>query len=215
MNSYWGTDLQAVGDALRAAFDTFGYPLTFFGALLENTVFLGLILPGGSMVLASAAYARLGDLQWPAVLLLGWTGMVLGNCIDYWLGRKALRPLLDRFGRRRQFIRSHVRARRFLARHGIWAIAAGHFLGHVRSFIAIAAGSSRFPFPRYLVLEVPAALAWNLLYCSLGYLLAARLDVVRTVFERIGLFGAIGIGLAVVALLAVRRARLASANAIS
>lgn len=202
-----GIDLQGIGDLLRAAFDDFGYPLTFVGALLENTVLLGLILPVGGMVLASAAYARLGELQWPIVLLLGWLGMVIGNCFDYWLGRRALRPLLDWFGGHRSFIHHFERARTFLDRHGVWAIATGHFLGHLRSFIAIAAGSSRFPFGRYLAFELAAALAWNLLYCTLGYVLAENLDTVRKVFERIGLFGLAALALALLVFVLVRRFR--------
>jgi len=207
VNLPFNIDPSAVGEFLRVTFNEFGYPLAFFGAMLENTLLLGLVLPGGSVLLGAAAYARLGDLQWPIVLVLGWLGMTTGNSIDYWLGRKALRPLLERFGGSKSFSEHFDRARRFLDRHGVWAIASGHFLGHLRSFIALAAGSSRFPFPRYLAFELAAAFLWNVIYCSLGYLLASHLDTVRLVFARIGVVGVLGIALAIAAVAVWRRLR--------
>jgi membrane protein DedA with SNARE-associated domain len=210
-----GAFAQAVGDFLEAAFDSYGYPLTLLGALVENTFLLGAVLPGGTIILAAAAYAKIGSLQWPVVVLLGWAGMVLGNSVDYWVGRKAFRPLIKRFDKKRGFRQNLVRARAFLNRYGPWAVLAGHFLGHLRSFVAITAGSSRFPFGRYLLFEAGAALAWNLLYCSLGYLLASHLDTLRKVIERTGLAGMAAIGVAVVLIWLIRRrqARVRQADA--
>jgi membrane-associated protein len=85
----------------------------------------------------------------------------------------------------------------------------------LRSFVAITAGSSRFPFGRYLLFEAGAALAWNLLYCGLGYLLASHLDTLRKVIERTGLAGMAAIGVAVVLIWLIRRrqARVRQADA--
>jgi membrane protein DedA with SNARE-associated domain len=47
--------------------------------LLENTALLGLVLPGGSLVLLRAVYAQQGAMTRPLVLVLGWLGMVLGT----------------------------------------------------------------------------------------------------------------------------------------
>ena len=47
-------DLHHVVDALRAAYDTWGYPIVLIGVLVEITALtalLGLVLPGGSLVL--------------------------------------------------------------------------------------------------------------------------------------------------------------------
>ena len=67
-------DLHHVVDALRAAYGTWGYPLVLVGALLENTALLGLVLPGGSLVLLGAVYAQQGVLALPLVLVLGTLG---------------------------------------------------------------------------------------------------------------------------------------------
>ena len=189
-------DLHHVVDALRAAYDTWGYPIVLLGALLENTALLGLILPGGSLVLLGAVYAQQGVLALPLVLLLGWLGMVLGTSLDYAVGRWALRSTL---GHTRLMARLEPKlgeAERFLERHGAWAFLLAHFIGHVRSFVAITAGTSRLPYRRFLVYEGSAALAWNLVWIVAGYMVGEHLAF----FERV--MGSAGLTLMLVAVAA-------------
>jgi membrane-associated protein len=189
------TPWRDVGAWLQNAFDSFGYPLTFLGALLENTT-LGVMLPGGTVILLAAAYARLGSLSWPLVVAAGWAGMVTGSSLDYWLGRKGIRPLLSHLPGRQRHARGLDQAHEFLTRYGAIAILLAHSLGHMRGFVALAAGSSRLPYPTYLRYEVPGALAWCLLYTSLGYFMASNLDGLETIIQRAGMAAA---GLLVVA----------------
>jgi membrane protein DedA with SNARE-associated domain len=180
-------DLHHVVDALRPAYGTWGYPLVLLGALLENTALLGLILPGGSLVLLGAVYAQQGILALPLVLLLGWLGTVLGTSLDYAFGRWALRTTL---GQTRLMVRLEPKlgeAERFLERHGAWALLLAHFIGHVRSFVAITAGTSRLPYPRFFVYEGSAALAWNLVWIVAGYMVGEHLAFLERVMGGAGL----------------------------
>ena len=180
-------DLSHVIDALRAAYDTWGYPLVLLGALLENTALLGLVLPGGSLVLLGAVYAQQGVLAWPLVLVLGWLGMVLGTSLDYAFGRWALRATL---GQTRLMARLEPKlgdAERFLERHGAWAFLLAHFIGHIRSFVALTAGTSRLPYRRFLRYEALAALAWNLVWVMAGYLVGAHLEFLQRLMSGAGL----------------------------
>jgi membrane protein DedA with SNARE-associated domain len=172
-------DLQHAVDALRAAYGTWGYPLVLFGALLENTALFGLVLPGGSLVLLGAAYAQQGVLALPLVLLLGWLGMVLGTSLDYAFGRWGLRSTLGQTWLMVRLDPKLVRAERFLERHGAWALLLAHFIGHVRSFVAITAGTSRLPYRRFVVYEGMAALAWNLVWVIAGYVVGENLGFLQ------------------------------------
>ena len=172
-------DPQQIMKTLRAAYSTWGYPLVLLGALLENTALLGLVLPGGSLVLLGAVYAQQGVLARPLVLLLGWLGMVLGTSLDYAVGRWALRATL---GQARLMARLEPKlgdAERFLERHGAWAFLLAHFVGHVRSFVALTAGTSRLPYRRFLRYEALAALVWNLVWVLAGYLVGAHLEFLQ------------------------------------
>lgn len=180
------TDVEALVSWLRPLYDGWGYLIVLLGAYAENTIFLGLFFPGGTMVLLGAFYSRLGTLAWPAVLLLATAGTVSGVATDYLLGRLAWDGVLAPTPLGRHASPHISKARDFLARHGAWAVLLGHFAGQTRTALALAAGTSRFGLRRYLALEVPAALAYNLLYCALGYLLAEKLDVVEWLLGRVG-----------------------------
>ena len=189
-------DPQQIMETLRAAYSTWGYPLVLLGALLENTALLGLVLPGGSLVLLGAIYAQRGAMALPLVLVLGWLGMVLGTSLDYALGRWGLHSTLGRTRLMARLEPKLAAARRFLARHGAWALVLAHFIGHVRSFVAITAGASRLPYRRFLLYEGIAALAWNLVWVTAGYLVGEHLDALQR------LVGGTGLALVVLALVA-------------
>ena len=189
-------DPQQIMETLRAAYSTWGYPLVLLGALLENTALLGLVLPGGSLVLLGAIYAQRGAMALPLVLVLGWLGMVLGTSLDYALGRWGLHATLGRTRLMARLEPKLAAAQRFLARHGAWALVLAHFIGHVRSFVAITAGASRLPYRRFLFYEGIAALAWNLVWVTAGYLVGEHLDALQR------LVGGTGLALVVLALVA-------------
>ena len=85
--------IHALIDWLGSLYDQYGYLIVFLGALGENTAFLGLILPGGTLALLGAFYARAGTLNIGWVIFFAWIGTVLGYHVDYLVGRFLLGPL--------------------------------------------------------------------------------------------------------------------------
>jgi len=166
-------------DLLRGAYGAWGYPIILAGALLENTALLGLVLPGGSLVLLGAVYAQQGVLSLPLVVACGWIGMILGTSADFALGRWGVRSSLWRTHGQARLEPKLAEAGRFLVRHGVWALLVAHFIGHVRSFVAITAGMSRLPYRRFLFYEAIAALAWNLVWVLAGYLVGTNLGLLQ------------------------------------
>jgi membrane-associated protein len=200
-------DLHGLFEALRTAYGAWGYPLVLAGALLENTVLLGLLLPGGSLVLLGAVYAQQGMLSLPLVLVLGWLGMVLGTSIDYALGRWALHNVLCRANLAARLEPKFADARRFLMRHGAWALVVAHFVGHLRSFVAITAGMGRLPYRRFLCYEAVAAMAWNLIWVLAGYALGDKLDRLQRLMGGAGLAVLCAIAIGLIAARVVARLR--------
>lgn len=179
-------------DFVKQQYATFGYLIVFLGAYFENTIFLGLILPGGSLVLLGAIYSSEGTMFLPLVILLGWLGMFLGNSTDFWLGRAGVIRLIEKT-RFKDKLAPHLEtARKFLDKRGGWAIFFSHFIGHIRSFVAITAGTTRFPYSRFARYELLAALIWNIGYCLAGFFFAESIKKIE------GLFSGVGIGLVVV-----------------
>jgi membrane protein DedA with SNARE-associated domain len=177
--------------ALETLYDKYGYLIVFLGTLGENTALLGLLLPGNSLALLGAFYARLGTLQLGWVIFFAWLGTVIGYHIDYLLGRYALAYLMTRWGKtalgRRLRLAGHIRlAQKMLYKHGGKAILISHVVGHLRSFVALSAGITRMKYHQFLLFEAIAALLWNTAFSLLGYLVAVNFDLVERIIGQTG-----------------------------
>lgn len=197
-------------EALGRLYDQYGYLIVFLGALGENTAFLGLVLPGGTLALLGAFYARQGTLNLGWVIAFAWIGTVLGYSTDYLLGRFVLARAApawaaSRIGRRMRLAGRLRLARVFLARHGGKAILLSHAVGHLRSFVALTAGMTRMRYPRFLAFELVAALLWTTAFCLLGYAVGAEWSRLQALIERAGWGIAAALALAYVAWRVVRR----------
>jgi membrane protein DedA with SNARE-associated domain len=172
-------------------YNHYGYLAVFLGTLGENTVFLGLLLPGNSLALLGAVYARLGTLNLGWVIFLASLGTILGYHIDYLFGRFALahvagRWSTSRLGRRIRLAGRLRLAHMLITKHGGKAILISHLLGQLRSFVALSAGMTRMNYLRFLTYELVAASLWNTAFCLLGYFLAAEVDRLQVLINRAG-----------------------------
>jgi membrane protein DedA with SNARE-associated domain len=171
-----------------------GYPLVLVAAALENTLLVTFFFPGGTMVLLGGVYARLGALELPWVILVGWAGTFLGASFDYWVGRVGEREPFARVLARRELQGPLARAGAMLARYGLLALVGGHFIGQIRSLVAVAAGLTGLPYRRFALFEAPAALLWSTAYGVGGYLLADQLPLFEQIMSRFGWAVALAVG---------------------
>jgi membrane protein DedA with SNARE-associated domain len=172
-------------EMLGGFYGAWGYPLVLVAAALENTFLVTFIFPGGTMVLLGGIYARLGQLELPYVILVGWIGTFIGASIDYGLGRwgqRLLRPVLSR----PDVASGMARVAVMLRRYGMLALLAGHFVGPIRSLVALSAGMARMEYWRFALYEAPAALVWATVYGIGGYLLADQIATLEVVMDRFG-----------------------------
>jgi membrane protein DedA with SNARE-associated domain len=171
-----------------------GYPLVLAAAALENTLLVTFFFPGGTMVLLGGVYARLGALELPLVILVGWIGTFLGASFDYWVGRVGEQGPFARVLARRELQGPLVRAGAMLARYGMLALLGGHFISQIRSLVAVAAGLTGLSYRRFALYEAPAALVWATAYGIGGYLLADQLPRFEEIMNRFGWVLAMAIG---------------------
>lgn len=175
-----------------------GYWLAFFAAFLETTIGIGLFLPGSTVILILGALAArgpldLGDLIWFAVL-----GAILGDNLNYTLGRKyGAKWLESGFW----FLKpQHIeKARSFMDAHGAKSVFLGRFIPSVKEIVPFIAGSVRMRKKTFLLWNVLGAIGWGLQWVLAGYIFAHSLGVAELWLSRTGLFFAFA--LAVFALL--------------
>jgi undecaprenyl-diphosphatase len=173
-----------------------GYPLLFALVAAESA---GAFVPGETALIVAGALAAQGRLELPLVVLVAATAAIVGDNVGYSLGRRGLRPLLDRPGRwsaRRQ--RLIVRGEAYFRRYGAATVFVGRWLPGLRVFASWLAGADRMPWPRFLLWNALGGVAWAITIGTAGYLIG------RSVSGSLGLIGIAGLALVTAAYLVFR-----------
>jgi membrane protein DedA with SNARE-associated domain/membrane-associated phospholipid phosphatase len=167
-------------------FTTYGYPIVFFGVMLENA---GIPLPGETILLAAGFFASHGHFSLPLVILIAAAGAVVGDNLGYLAGRRLGRPFVERYGRYFWLTPGRIEAgEEFFERHGNKAILIARFVTGLRVFAAIFAGISRMPWRTFLIYNASGALLWATAISSLGYLFGNSWQLLEKWVGRAGLF---------------------------
>jgi len=167
---------------------SWGYVVVFLGAALESSAFLGLLVPGESLVIVSGALAAAGLFELPTLIAVVSAGAVLGDSIGYEMGRHLGRPWLLRRGARLGFHRDRIEAvDAFFERHGGKAVLIGRFVGFLRALAPFVAGSARMPYARFLAYNVAGAIPWTVACVFLGYFLGETWPIAEKWVGRAGL----------------------------
>lgn len=150
-----------------AALGGWRYAVAFLGMFCETSLFVGLLVPGDTIVLFVATANR-DALEWLLVLLSVIAGSLGGESVGFAIGR-LLGPRL-RSGRLGRRIGEHrlLRADRLLERRGGVAIFVSRFLPVMHALVPVTVGASAYPYRRFLAWSAPACLLWALVYVSVG-----------------------------------------------
>ncbi|MFF8360097.1 DedA family protein [Streptomyces chartreusis] len=201
-------------DALIEAAGWWSYVVVFAVTAGETSAFIGLLLPGETLILLAAAIAGRGDLDVVVLAAVVVAGSVTGDNLGYALGHwYERRPSAERMRRRVRPGSQIARAESFLLRHGAAAVFTGRFVGFARTVIPFAAGAAGMPYRRFAAYSAFASLVWGIGNVLVGYFLgSAAGELLHTV----GLTGAAAVlATAVMFLIAMhirRRRRKAAAD---
>lgn len=164
-----------------------GYWIAFFAALLETTIGIGLFLPGSTIILflgalSARGYLDTGDLLWFAVL-----GAILGDNINYYLGRRYGAKWLEKGF---WFLKSnHIKkARYFMDAHGAKSVFLGRFIPSVKEVVPFIAGSVKMNKRTFMLWNFLGAVGWGFEWVLAGYIFAQSLNVAELWLSRAGLF---------------------------
>jgi membrane protein DedA with SNARE-associated domain len=150
-----------------------------YGApILGAVVFLGALgipFPATIIVIAVGAFCRQGFLSWPFTGLIALTCVVLGDCLSYAMGFYAREPVLRRFRDSNKWLQ----AENMFQRWGGMSILLTRFLiTGIAVPVNLLAGTSYFPFRRFLVYDLFGQAIWIFGYGGLGYLFGTEWEAV-------------------------------------
>lgn len=144
----------------------FGYSTLFLGLALE---YLGLPIPGESILLVGGLLAGQGYLRLNVALPLALVAVVAADSVWFWLGRRRGSGVVRTVCRfTRNSSRCVSRVERTYQRLGLASILFGKFLPGIRQLIPALAGTFRVPYPLFCLLDVVGTSAWVLVFWMVG-----------------------------------------------
>src|SRR5436190_4161159 len=148
-------------------------------------------LPGDSLLFAAGALAATGTMTLPLVLGLIATAAVLGNSVNYAIGR-AIGPRVFAAGegtglQSKLLNRKHLdHAHEFFEKHGAMAVISSRFAPIIRTFVPFVAGVARMPAPKFLIYNLVGGILWTALCVGAGYAFG-NVPVVKNNFSIVAL----------------------------
>jgi membrane-associated protein len=163
------------------------YGLLFAIIFAETGLVVTPFLPGDSLLFAAGAIAGTGMLDVRLLIVLLFLASVLGDAVNYSVGRyigpRVFRPegrkgRLERLLNPRHLERTHE----FFERHGGKAVVMARFVPIVRTFIPFVAGAGAMTYSSFAFYNIFGGALWVVVCVGAGYLFGA-IPIVKDNFE--------------------------------
>jgi membrane protein DedA with SNARE-associated domain len=172
-------DPKAIIDDIAQALGPWTYALVGVLAYLETAAFVGLVAPGETVVIAGGVIAGQGEIDLIPLIGLVWITAVLGDSTSFYVGRRLGRRFLERHGPKVKITPERLaQVESYFGRHGGKTIVIGRFIGLVRALAPFIAGSSGFPYRRFIPYSIVGTGLWSTTFCVLGYIFWRSFDQV-------------------------------------
>src|SRR5918992_805303 len=145
----------------------YGYVIVLFGVMLGT---MGIPFPSAAILLAAGVLVQQGHLDLRDAIVFGILGAIIGNQIGYWVGHRAGRPFVLKWGRYVKLTPERLeRVEGLFARHGGKAVFAARFFSLSRLLEALVAGTSRMHWGTFLIYSALGGAGWATAGVMVGY----------------------------------------------
>lgn len=170
-------------DELVANYGVWIYAILFLIIFCETGLVVMPLLPGDSLLFAAGAVAASGRLDIGLLCVLLVAAAILGNAVNYWVGRVAGVEVQRRFPRliKQQYLdKTHA----YFERYGGKTVIIARFVPIVRTVAPFAAGVGQMSHLRYQLYNVTGSVLWVLLLVPAGYFFA-NVPIVKENFSAV------------------------------
>jgi membrane-associated protein len=150
-------------------YGTWTYLILFLIVFCETGLVVTPFLPGDSLLFAAGAFAALGSLSLPWLLVLLAFAAILGDTVNYWVGHFLGARLLN--AKRFRVVRPEHLAytHEFFEKYGGKTIIFARFVPIVRTLAPFVAGLGTMSYGRFMSYNVIGGAAWVLICTFAGY----------------------------------------------
>ncbi|MEO8680445.1 MAG: VTT domain-containing protein [Vicinamibacterales bacterium] len=176
---------------LVAAYGPTSYFVLFAIIFAETGLVVTPFLPGDSLLFAAGALAATGALRIDLLLVITGLAAIVGNTVNYSIGRRVAHRFLDdsqgptpfdKYIKREYVLKAHE----FFVKHGGKAVVLARFVPIVRTFLPFVAGGAGMPYGAFMLYNVTGCVLWVGICTMAGYLFG-NIPMVKDNFEIVAL----------------------------
>jgi undecaprenyl-diphosphatase len=170
-------DLQGLLEDISNTLGAWTYLLVGVFAFAETGAFVGLVVPGETVMLLGGAVAGQGAIDIYLLIAIAWFSAWAGDTTSFFIGRRLGREFVLTHGPR--FGIGHERFEKvedYFSRHGGKTIFVGRFISLVRAFAPFIAGSSGMRYRAFVPYSVLGTGLWASAHILVGYFFSRSIE---------------------------------------
>ena len=170
-------DLQSLLEDLSNALGAWTYLIVGAFAFAETGAFVGLVVPGETVMLLGGAVAGRGAIDIYLLIAIAWFSAWAGDTTSFFIGRRLGREFVLTHGPR--FGIGHERFEKvedYFSRHGGKTIFIGRFISLVRAFAPFIAGSSGMRYRAFVPYSILGTGLWASAHILVGYFFSRSIE---------------------------------------
>jgi undecaprenyl-diphosphatase len=189
-------DLQQLLEDVSKALGDWTYALVGAFAFLETGAFVGLVVPGETVVLLGGAVAGQGETSIELTIAVVWVCAWLGDTTSFFVGRRLGKDFILRHGPTFRITPERfAQVESYFSRYGGRTIMIGRFIGLVRALAPFTAGSSGMTYTAFVPYSILGTGAWATVFGLIGYFTSQSLNEAKDWVGKSLLLFAIVVGL--------------------
>jgi membrane protein DedA with SNARE-associated domain/membrane-associated phospholipid phosphatase len=170
-------DVETVLEDVSHALGAWTYLLVAAFAFAETGAFVGLLVPGETVMILGGATAGQGATDIYLLIAIAWVCAFAGDSTSFFIGRRLGREFLMRHGPRFGIDKDRLeQVDDYFERHGGKTIFIGRFVGFVRAFAPFIAGSSGMRYRGFVPYSILGTGLWVSSALAVGYLFSRNID---------------------------------------
>ncbi len=170
-------DLQGLLEDVSEILGAWTYLLVGFFAFAETGAFVGLIVPGETVMLIGGAVAGQGAIDVYLLIAIAWFTAWLGDTTSFFVGRRLGRGFVLKHGPRVGI--GHERFEKvedYFSRHGGKTIFIGRWISLVRALAPFIAGSSGMRYRGFVPYSILGTGLWASAHILIGYFFSRSIE---------------------------------------